>query len=564
MSFSVAAIVPSYNHYRHIGEVIAALRGQNLRVFIIDDGSAEPAKSALAALHNPAKGVTLHRLDQNGGKGGAVMTGFRLAAAEGFSHALQVDADGQHDLASLPGLIALAETHPNALVSGQPIYDETIPTSRKIARWITHVWVWIETLSTKITDSMCGYRVYPLGPALDVMASEPVGLFMDFDTEIMVRMYWRGTPVRMLPVNVTYPPDNSSNFRMVADNWRITKMHTRLVFGMLRRSPRLLMKRPSEPTGATHWAGLNERGAAFGLWLMFAFYKIAGRRLCGYAMQPVLLYFFLTGSEQRRASRDYWRRLYAFNGAAREPDMWQVWRHYRSFGRMVLDKVAAWLGDIKPEDLIIEEDGELDRVAAASRGVVVFTSHLGNVEVCRALAEKRGANRITVFAHTRNAMRFNRLLAAYNPASAVHVMEVEDIGPATLIELEERLARGDWIVIAGDRIPVSGDKRITEMAFLGAPARFSEGPVIIASLLKCPVYVLNCMAEGKKYRIFFDKISDRIVLPRRREEAIRAPLAEYVRILQETCQKYPDQWYNFFDFWAMPGNSGKNKEDNRE
>ncbi|MCF8467620.1 MAG: glycosyltransferase family 2 protein [Sneathiella sp.] len=560
MSFSVAAIVPSYNHYRHIGNVVAALRGQNLRIFIIDDGSAEPAKSALAALHDPAQGITLHRLDQNGGKGGAVMEGFQLAAAEGFTHALQVDADGQHDLTALPGLIALAETHPDALVSGQPIYDATIPAARKIARWITHVWVWVETLSAQITDSMCGYRVYPLKSALDVMDSEPVGHYMDFDTEIMVRMNWRGTPVVMLPVNVTYPPDNSSNFRMVADNWRITKMHTRLVFGMLRRLPRLLMNRRREPAGATHWAGLNERGALLGLWLMFAFYKIAGRRLCGYAMQPVLLYFFLTGSEQRRASRDYWRRLYAYRGEAREPDIWQLWRHYRSFGRMALDKVAAWLGDITPADLLIDDAGELDRIAATRTGVVVFTSHLGNVEVSRALAEKRGANRITVFAHTRNAMRFNRLLAAYNPASAIHVMEVEDIGPATLIELEERLARGDWIVIAGDRIPLSGDKRITEMAFLGAPARFSEGPVIIASLLKCPVYVLNCMAEGQNYRIFFEKISDQIVLSRRREEDIREPLAEYVRILQETCQKYPDQWYNFFDFWALPGKSGKDKE----
>lgn len=560
MSFIPCAIVPSYNHYRHIAKVLEALQGENLRIFIIDDGSSAPAKTALAAFHDPEKGITVHRFEENGGKGRAVIEGFHLANAEGFTHALQIDADGQHDLEALPSLLELAAAHPQALISGAPQYDETIPTSRKLARWLTHVWVWVETLSTAITDSMCGYRVYPLAPALTVIAEETVGRYMDFDTEIMVRMSWRGTPVLMTPVKVTYPPDNSSNFQLLADNWRITKMHTRLVFTMIWRLPKVLRNRPSPPQVPRHWARFNERGAAMGLRFLFALYKLAGQRLCWYVMQPVLLYFFLTGAQQRCASRNYWRRLYRARGAAREPSLWQLWQHYRSFGRMVLEKVAAWLGDITISDLVFENVEELDQLVGIKSGVVVITSHLGNVEISRALARRRGANRITVFAHTRNAMRFNRMLAAYNPASAIDILEVEEIGPATLIELQERLARGDWIVIAGDRIPVSGDRRIVEMPFLGAPAPFSEGPMIIAALLKCPVYVLNCVREGKKFRIFFEKISDRIDLPRRhRHEAVKKPLADFIHILEETCKKYPDQWYNFFDFWATPENRKKSE-----
>jgi predicted LPLAT superfamily acyltransferase len=552
MSFSLAAIVPSYNHHRHIEKVIDALKGQGLHVFIIDDGSLEPANSALEKHHNPEQGVTLHRQEQNSGKGAAVMAGFRLAEAEGFTHALQIDADGQHDVDALPALIEVAKVNPEALISGQPMYDASIPRSRKFARWISHVWVWVETLSMSITDSMCGYRIYPLKAALEVIEQERVGHFMDFDTEIMVRMYWRGTPVRMLPIHVTYPEDNISNFRLGADNWLITKMHTRLVFGMLRRVPQILRNRRKGAKEPRHWGRMNERGATLGLKFLFALYRVFGRRLCWYAMQPVLLYFFVTGREQRNASRAYWRRLYATKGEVREPDLGQLWRHYRSFGSMALDKLAAWLGRIRSSDIIDEDMIELDRLAKQKPGIMVVTSHLGNVDILRAVGASRGVDNITVFAHTRNAVRFNQILSKANPAATVDIMEVQDIGPATLIELEQKLAAGNWIVIAGDRIPLEGGKRIRNVDFLGDPAPFSEGAWIIAALLGSPVYTLHCLREGEKYRILFEKITDRVTRGRAPNDGLSAPMREYARILQENCLKYPEQWYNFYDFWAMP------------
>ncbi|MZR32217.1 glycosyltransferase family 2 protein [Sneathiella litorea] len=552
MSFSLAAIVPSYNHYRHIATVVDALQAHGLRIFIIDDGSQEPAKSALAQFDDPAQGITLHRQPENGGKGAAVMAGFRLAADEGYTHVLQIDADGQHDLEALPALIQLAEIHPEALISGQPIYDETVPVLRKFARWITHVWVWIETLSTVITDSMCGYRIYPLRAAVDIIDRETVGYYMDFDTEIMVRMYWRGTPVRMLPIHVTYPEDNISNFRLGADNWLITKMHTRLVFGMLRRLPKFPFNRKEDSRSLSHWGRINERGATLGLKILFSIYRIAGRRICWYAMQPVLLYFFATGREQREASRIYWRRLYLARGEDREPSLLDIWRHYRSFAAMALDKLAAWLGTIQINDIFSEDLASLDALANRKPGIMVVTSHLGNVDILRAVGAARGIKNITVFAHTRNAVRFTNILSKANPAATVDIMEVQDIGPATLIELQEKLAAGNWVVIAGDRIPLEGSKRIRMLDFLGAPAPFSEGGWLIAALLGSPVYALHCLRDGEKFRILFDKITDRVNRPRPPKDGLEAPMTEYVRILQENCQKYPDQWYNFYDFWAVP------------
>jgi len=244
MEFSPCAVVPTRNHWRALPAVVKGLQSAGLPVFVVDDGSNDPAASAIAALHDPGACVWVTRLPINRGKGVAVMEGFRLAVAAGYTHAVQADADGQHDLDALPRLLAKARAYPDALVSGTPVFDDSIPTGRKIGRWITHLWVFVETLSFRITDSMCGFRVYPLAMSLNVLTQEHLGRRMDFDTDIMVRLFWRGVAPIMVPVRVTYPADNISNFEMLSDNVRITLMHTRLVITMLLRLPSLLRNRP--------------------------------------------------------------------------------------------------------------------------------------------------------------------------------------------------------------------------------------------------------------------------------------------------------------------------------
>jgi predicted LPLAT superfamily acyltransferase len=550
VSFRPCAIVPSFNHYQAVADVVAGLRARNLAVFVVDDGSSEPARSALAALHDPENGVVVERLRENQGKGGAVIHGLRKASQNGYSHAVQIDADGQHDLSDLPGLIGLAEKHPNALISGKPVYDETIPLARKAGRWLTHVWVWIETLSFRISDSMCGYRVYPLGPTLAVIESEKVGRRMDFDPEIMVRLFWRGVPTIVSPVHVTYPENNTSNFHVLNDNWLITRMHTRLVCTMLSRLRSILRNRPESSGQPVHWASLEERGMDWGLRFLAFSYRLLGRRVCFWILQPVLLYFFLTGTRHRKASENYWRRLYSATQSRETPSRRRVFTHFRAFGEMALDKFSAWMGDITLDDLILPEDGEIERVTQSGKGILVIVSHLGNIEVSRALSKQMDAVKITVFAHTEHAVKFNRLLSSYNPEAAIDVVQVSEMGPSTAIDLEARIDRGEWVVIAGDRIPVTGQKRLSDIKFLGDTAPFSQGSIILASLLKCPVYMMLCVKEGQKYRVLFQKLANKVELPRRsREEAIDLYLQNYVSWLEMNCKSYPDQWFNFFEFW---------------
>lgn len=225
----LCAIIPTYRHATALPSLCAALRPQCDGVIIVDDGNQEPERAAIAALHAPATGVEVVRLAENSGKGGAMTAGFRAAITRGFSHALQIDADGQHDIGDLARFIGAAQAHPNALICGQAVYDESVPPARKIGRYITHFWVWVETFSFDIADSMCGYRIYPLDPVGRILEHTRLGARMNFDTEIAVRLHWRGLKVINIPTRVIYPEGNISNFQMVRDNVRISLMHAGLV-----------------------------------------------------------------------------------------------------------------------------------------------------------------------------------------------------------------------------------------------------------------------------------------------------------------------------------------------
>ncbi len=238
---STVAVIPVYDHEHAIGAVLAAVRGHGLHCILVDDGSSPACAAVLQELAAAdPQGTTLLVHARNQGKGGAVMTGLRHAAAAGYTHALQIDADGQHDSADIPRFLAASLAAPQAVINGKPIYDESVPKGRLYARYLTHVWVWINTLSLEIADSMCGFRLYPLTPTLQLMDSATIGRRMDFDTEILVRLYWRGLRVHNLGTRVRYPADGVSHFQVWLDNVLISRMHARLFFGMLLRAPLLL------------------------------------------------------------------------------------------------------------------------------------------------------------------------------------------------------------------------------------------------------------------------------------------------------------------------------------
>lgn len=236
------AVIPVYNHEQAVPAVVDDLLRAGLPCVLVDDASDACCAQVLARLAEQ-RDVFLVTLPVNQGKGGAVMAGLREAARLGFSHALQVDADGQHDLGDVQTFLEHSRHAPQALVCGYPQYDASVPKGRLYARYLTHVWVWINSLSLQIPDSMCGFRVYPLPATLALIDNVGLGKRMDFDPEILVRLAWRNQPMRWLPTRVHYPQDGLSHFRLVHDNALISKMHAKLFFGMLVRAPAILWRR---------------------------------------------------------------------------------------------------------------------------------------------------------------------------------------------------------------------------------------------------------------------------------------------------------------------------------
>lgn len=239
MTPSICGIVPTYNHHSRLAGVIDRLRQSGLPVIVIDDGSDNRSAPLIDSVCAQRRGTVLIRRDVNGGKGAAVVEGLRRAKELGFTHALQVDADGQHDLSVIEDMIETVRCQPSAVILGLPRFDDSMPTSRRIGRWLTHIWIYINTLSFDLVDGMCGLRIYPVAQTLDIVREENVGMAMDFDPEILVRLHWRGVRPIYIPVNVYYPDRNESNFRLWRDNVAISAMHTRLFLGMLRRLPKL-------------------------------------------------------------------------------------------------------------------------------------------------------------------------------------------------------------------------------------------------------------------------------------------------------------------------------------
>jgi len=240
--FAPCVVIPVYNHERAIGAVVGAVREQGVPVVLVDDGSRQACAEVLQQL-SAAPEVTVVRHECNRGKGAAVVTGLRTAIARGYTHAVQIDADGQHTVSDVTRFVEEARQHPDVVICGRPIFDASIPRSRYYGRYLTHALVWLETLSFELIDTMCGFRVYPLTVTLAMLDRTGVGSRMDFDTEVLVRLHWRGVHTRWLATQVRYPLDGVSHYRMVRDNVRMTLMHISLLLGMLVRLPLLLWRK---------------------------------------------------------------------------------------------------------------------------------------------------------------------------------------------------------------------------------------------------------------------------------------------------------------------------------
>jgi len=236
-------IIPVYNHEHAIVQVIAQLKPYGIPCLLVNDGSSVACTEVLEdCARQEADWLTLLNRAENGGKGAAVIDGFNAAQRLGYTHALQIDADGQHNADDIPRFLDAGRLNPEAMILGLPVFDESVPKNRLYGRRVTNLWIAINTLSLAIADGMCGFRLYPLAVVNQLTGATPIGRGMDYDIDIVVRLYWQGVDAINIPTAVRYPCDGVSHFRLWHDNVMISKTHARLFFGMLIRIPQLLLR----------------------------------------------------------------------------------------------------------------------------------------------------------------------------------------------------------------------------------------------------------------------------------------------------------------------------------
>ena len=302
-----------------------------------------------------------------------------------------------------------------------------------------------------------------------------------------------------------------------------------------------------------HWAAQSERGTPFFLRLTAWLVCHCPAWLLRLCVRVVVAYFYLTAPAQRRHIARYQARLSAVFPHLRLPER-PVWRQFVTFGEAITDRFAVWQRQIRYADLRVEDP---DNVYAAVRrsaaggghGHVLVCSHVGNMEVCRALVDHHQGFVLNVLVHSRHAEAFNRALKEAG-ANDIRLIQVSDLDAALMLDLHRRLQAGEWIAIAADRVPVRGEKTVA-VDFLGQRALMPQGPWLLACLLKAPLVSVFCSKINGQYRLRLEHFS---AVPDGRKQARAATVAalaqSFAHRLAAECAVVPLQWFNFYDFWG--------------
>ena len=309
-------------------------------------------------------------------------------------------------------------------------------------------------------------------------------------------------------------------------------------------------------TTTSHWSSMGERGSKLGLKTFFLFYQYGGRYLALLILYPVILYFFITGKTSRTASQKYLAKLHQAGYLAKKPNLWISFKHFLAMGFAALDKVDVWLGKISMSAINHVNYAAFEPLLLAKKGALIIGSHLGNLEVCRALANDNTGACFNVLVFTEHAQQFNELINSLNSDVKVNLIEVTEMGPALAIMLQEKINQGEYVVIAGDRTSTTVASRVIYHDFLGEQAPFSQGPFILAGILQCPVLMMFCLkaASSSKhaYDLIFEELSPGVHWRRKtRDLELSKLVKKYAETLEKYCARYPLQWFNFFDFWQQ-------------
>jgi len=304
------------------------------------------------------------------------------------------------------------------------------------------------------------------------------------------------------------------------------------------------------------WHQKPERGNQLGLRFMLWIYQNFGKNFSRLLLYPVVIYFFLTDHKARKASQIFLKRVYHKQSLkpvlTKPPSEWDRFKHFYHFGCSLVDSIeiwsdTKWIAEVKWHGI-----HHLERLNEQKIGALIVSAHLGNVNAMRVAAKSKTNQQIKVLMYTDHAQRFNKLLQYLNPNASKEIIPLEKLEVLTVLKMQKLIEEGNYLGVLADRVAVGSRDRTLEVPFLNKMAPFPQGPWILASLLKCPVYLLFCIRTNPSYfEVFIEPFAEKINLPRKqREGKLRQWIGKYVSHLEVFCLQYPHHWFNFYDFWG--------------
>lgn len=297
-----------------------------------------------------------------------------------------------------------------------------------------------------------------------------------------------------------------------------------------------------EPIGK-EWLTVAERGSVFGMRFLIGIATFFGRGPAGLVLRIVALYYVLFSGRVRRSLRDYYKRV---DGS--KPSFGTLWRHVFGFARVALDRFFFAKGKSSLFQVSYHGREHMEGLGRSQRGAILLSAHVGS-QAAMSVDGAAERLRINIVGYFRNARMINEVLARLNPNAQARVINLEPGSVSSVLTMKERVERGELLAIAGDRLGIND--RYVEVEFLGELARFPTGPFILASMLRCPVYLTFALYRGgARYELHCEPFCDAIDPPRAKRDVVIAQLVRaYADRLGHYCRLAPDNWFNFYDFW---------------
>ncbi len=299
------------------------------------------------------------------------------------------------------------------------------------------------------------------------------------------------------------------------------------------------------------WRDKKENTSAFGLEVILFIYKVFGKKAAYLTISIVVFCFWMFAPKARRISRSYLNRIQNFaNAHGKNLPKLSTYLHIRSFAISIFEKMLSWKG-VLSDASFTSPNHDYERMLECARlpeGAILIGSHVGNMEMLRGINANSNIKNVCILMLTENSQRFMNYLKSLNPESAKYLIEVNNISPETAFIIDDRLKKGEWLSLMGDRV-LSSDSRAVEVDFLGSKARFPMGPWLLASMFKVPLYVVHGVSHKGSCQIHFQNFGVVKVSRKDRTQDIKNYVQEYAHILEEILCENPYEWFNFYGFW---------------